>query len=317
VVEVLGADLSSIVQSKLFIFRVGTGEEKDAIQTYSEAIAATSDKMRALIDGGMKESGTHCAELHDVETEDFIRYYEYALRGDYTVPPYKVDKTTNKAALIGANESAIPADWEMSKEVPEPPPALQAELVIEEDPWEIRPSVKKKKKGILEASFDKTEKDKKSLRKQFDNRDYLVRAGEPNGGAFFGVGHHSSSNTNAKQDFTPVFLAHARLYTFADFNLVAPLKALALHKLHHTLVSFRLYHARIGDVIELAKYAYNNNHNRKEDGTVDSLRELVVEYIAREIDFIGKSQEWEELIEEGGEFMVDFWRVAREYRILA
>jgi len=79
------------------------------------------------------------------------------------------------------------------------------------------------------------------------------------------------SNTAANQNFTPVFLAYARLYTFARMMLIEPLKALVLHKPHSTLIGFRLYAERVRDVIELAKYVYNNDHtpDRGADRTIN------------------------------------------------
>ena len=117
------------------------------------------------------------------------------------------------------------------------------------------------------------------------------------------------------QNFTPVLLAHARLYCFAHLRLIAPLKALTLDKLHKTLLNFKLYAKRVGDIIELARYAYSNPDlpDRSGDGTLDDLRKLVVEYIVCEIDTIGKYDEFVKYMEEGGEFVGDFWRMARDY----
>lgn len=53
--------------------------------------------------------------------------------------------------------------------------------------------------------------------------------------------------------------------------LIEPLKALVLHKPHSTLIGFRLYAERVRDVIELAKYVYNNDHtpDRGADRTIN------------------------------------------------
>lgn len=40
-----------------------------------------------------------------------------------------------------------------------------------------------------------------------------------------------------------------------------------------------------------------------------------MEYIACKIDSIGKSQGFAELMEEGGEFVGDFWGLAKKYLI--
>ena len=125
------------------------------------------------------------------------------------------------------------------------------------------------------------------------------------------------SNVSADQDFGPVFLAHARLYVFASVHMVEPLKALTLHKLHQTLMNFKLYNERAGDVVELARYVYSTVDlaDRTDEGKVDDLKRLVVEYIACEIDTIGKCSEFSELMEEGGEFVGDFWALMKKYFI--
>ncbi|PVH96484.1 hypothetical protein DM02DRAFT_535188, partial [Periconia macrospinosa] len=122
-------------------------------------------------------------------------------------------------------------------------------------------------------------------------------------------------NDAENQNFTPVFLAHARLYCFAHLHLIEPLKALTLKKLHKKLIDFELYSKRIGDIVELARYAYSNPDlpDRNNDGIINELRKLVVEYIMCEIDIIGRHNKFINYMEEGGEFVGDFWRVMRDY----
>jgi hypothetical protein len=69
-----------------------------------------------------------------------------------------------------------------------------------------------------------------------------------------------------------------------------------------------LYVERVGDIIELAKYAYSNPDlpNRSDGGNLDDLRKLVVDYIVCDIDTIGKYDEFLKYMEEGGEFVGDF-----------
>ncbi|CAI6342382.1 unnamed protein product [Periconia digitata] len=150
------------------------------------------------------------------------------------------------------------------------------------------------------------------LRSQFNDRDYLSKE---NPKTLILQYFQPKSNNDVDQNFTPVFLAHARLYCFARLRLIAPLKALTLDKLHKTLMDFKLYTKRIGDIIKLARYAYSNPDlpERAEDGTIDDLKTLVVEYIVCEIDTVGKCDEFVKYMEEGGEFVGDFWRMTRDY----
>jgi hypothetical protein len=104
-----------------------------------------------------------------------------------------------------------------------------------------------------------------------------------------------------------VFLAHARLYVFADRYLIKPLRQLVLHKLQQTLVVFELYPERIGDILELVRYTYSDN-NTSSDG-VDELRGLVAVYVAANLDKMKRSDCFVDLLEEGGGFVRNFWRL--------
>ena len=47
-------------------------------------------------------------------------------------------------------------------------------------------------------------------------------------------------NREPCENYTEVFLCHARLYAFTDEYDIAPLKCLSVHKLHQTLIELSL-----------------------------------------------------------------------------
>ena len=145
------------------------------------------------------------------------------------------------------------------------------------------------------------------MRSNFTKRQYLSQNLKPMDSLVSGF--EPTLNSSRDQDFTCVFLAHAQLYTLAAMRLILPLKTLALHKLHSTLSTFSLYEERLGDVLELAKYAYGQGEDRSEDGRLDELRELVVRYIACEPKAFGKHTEFKYLMDGEGEFAGDLWDV--------
>ena len=65
----------------------------------------------------------------------------------------------------------------------------------------------------------------------------------------------------------------------------------------------------MGDIVELARFACSSDHipDRAEDGQIDELRDLVVNYIASEFESIGRVAIFVAFLEEGGEFISDFW----------
>ena len=325
----------SFIQSNLFTFRIG--EQKKPIVVHAAAIAATSQQLNALINGGMEESQQRCAHIRDVEVNDFLRFCEYAYRGDYTVPPWDNDSCKSVPESPIREMYPPPADPEfhhptgLELEAPsismspiidierhrgyledeyEAPPAVEPSIVTYHPPYanlEVVEAISQHHSEVKAIS-------RAPLRTHFNNQKYssdscpkalILQQFEP------------KPNNAVYQNYTPVFLAHARLYCFAHVRLIAPLKALILDKLHKTVLNFKLYAERVGDIIELARYAYSNPDlpDRSNDGTLDELRKLVVDYIVCEIDTIGKHEEFVKYLEEGGEFVGDFWKLTREYII--
>jgi hypothetical protein len=305
---------------------------------HSSAVAATSGPFRALVNGNLIEAKKRCAELEDVEPEDFVRFLEYAYRRDYTAPSWIHDESTcefdRQDDSQAAEEPPPPPDdvpeavteavTETVSEpepaaVPEPEPAVDVEptpltptLLTSGDPWEFtlgRLSKKEKKSKKSKIAYDMA-----MLRAKWHRRNYIGDAA-PNADII--EESKPKSNSAADQDFTPVFLAHARLYTFADMRLIYPLKGLALQKLYMTLSAFQLYHQRVGDIVKLARYAYDHGSDRSTAGVVNDLRELVVEYIASEVEIVGKHPDFKALLEDGGEFVTDFWKVVSKYLLKA
>ncbi|ORY10230.1 hypothetical protein BCR34DRAFT_588707 [Clohesyomyces aquaticus] len=78
----MASTFEDFIQSHQFTFFVG--QEGTPIMVHAAAIAAASQQLNALINGGMEESKKRCARIEDVTVDDFIRFCEYAYRGDYT-----------------------------------------------------------------------------------------------------------------------------------------------------------------------------------------------------------------------------------------
>lgn len=113
--------------------------------------------------------------------------------------------------------------------------------------------------------------------------------------------------------FNPCLLTSARLYAFAHIRIIPGLVTLSLYKIHKSLTTMvGLF--RTEDFMEVARFAYSHKDisNRKEDGTIDRLRLLVVQYIVSEIDTIGKNKSFLKMMEQGGEFVGDLWRMMHE-----
>ncbi|KAJ4413045.1 hypothetical protein N0V91_000019 [Didymella pomorum] len=300
-----------IIQSGMFTFLVG--EEKRPFVVHSKAIAGTSPVFDRLVNGGLKESQDRVAEIEDIDPETFTRFLEYAYRRDYTVPfslcaPMTSNATSNGRNGFGASSRTVTCD------------AFGLENFgpsnREGSSWNSNSAPSDFGAMAYMASASPVPSDKKTRklerlqRTAFNNRQYIQPGQDAS--SLLRAGFEPYPNSSPAQDFTPVFLAHARLYTLADIRMVYPLRDLALQKLHRTLVSFKLHPERLGDVVELARYAYENGEDRSDDGRIDPLRELVVNYVAREMKVLGKHAEFRNLMDGGGEFAGDFWDIVSQ-----
>ncbi|KZM19608.1 hypothetical protein ST47_g9101 [Ascochyta rabiei] len=287
------------IQSDLFTFYIGEHEKPFVV--HSKAVAATYRYFDRLVNGGLSESQSRSAKFDDVDPETFTRFLEYAYRGDYTTPSCTGEPDT-------ANENGT-----KSPKVNTKAPEKIDDISSDEDTvttfavWSNSNSAPSAYSAYGDVAspnkIKKPKREQRSSRVKFDKREYT----HPGDGLF-----SIQRNTSAEQDFTPVFLAHAQLYTLADMRMVYPLKDLVLHRLHKTLVGFELYPERLGDVVELAKYAYEHGEDRAVDGRIDALRDMIVNYIACEMKVLGKHAEFRNLMDGGGEFAGDFWDIVSQ-----
>ncbi|KAL9038442.1 MAG: hypothetical protein Q9214_005278 [Letrouitia sp. 1 TL-2023] len=146
----------------------------------------------------------------------------------------------------------------------------------------------KKMKEEYGDSYTQHSSSRKDLRQAFISRSYkALRSVVPIPPA--------RKNENENEDYADVFLAHARLYVFANIFLIYDLKRLALENLHETLKNFELYFCRTGDIISLIRYVYGNTEI-PDDGKEEPLRALLAEYISIEIDNLTKDLAFRDLM---------------------
>lgn len=103
-------------------------------------------------------------------------------------------------------------------------------------------------------------------------------------------------NTEGCEDYTGVFLCHAKLYVMADTYDIPALKQLSLHRLHATLKEFTLYPSRLNDIATLAKYVFENTIPE------DKIRDMITLYYACIIEDARKQEGLKSLIDEIPDF---------------
>ncbi|PNP55951.1 hypothetical protein THARTR1_03888 [Trichoderma harzianum] len=107
---------------------------------------------------------------------------------------------------------------------------------------------------------------------------------------------YNRNNTESCEDYSGVFLSHARLYVLADKYDIKQLRDLSAHKVWATLKEFTLYPERMGDVVGLVRYAFQNTLEK------DKLRALLKDFCACIVEDLCKGQGFQDLICETPEF---------------
>ena len=298
-----------------------------------------------MINGRRSEAQKGFAVLEDVDVGTFTRFSRWAYNGYYSPAAYSMTSEDRTASLVcDILEEGVekPEQREVPRETP-PQPSLapfsystiptvlydpptaeptddivkvievsQPERELDED-WGGFSRLSKKKKGkkgipifggpaveepTASPVFRQQRSPKVTLKESFIELKFAVLEIHP-------LSLPPRSNRDSCEDYTEVFLSHARLYVFAEKYEIQPLKVMAIQQLHQTLAIYTLYPERVGDIVELLRYVYANTAEA-DDGT-EELRAMLVHYVGYEMDILVKAPEFKELLlEEGGALLSDF-----------
>lgn len=320
----MALSFESIITSTPFKFLVG--HERKLLTVHAALIAHHSKPLGVLVRGPMLEANQGFAVLEDIEEGTFIRFSQYAYTGDYSTPAPGTSgdgATTNDATNGAANGIANGGGMSDESGLMSPTSGEYSATITAADLWGSSYRLKKKKpavagkKGFSWDEFDKPPdtpnlldegsaeeqprsdggRSKKSrVWDEFESKMY-VPAPPP---------FKPRKNRDATEDYTDIFLCHARLYVFAEKYDIAPLKRLALYKLQRTLVDFTLYPERVADVVELIKYSYTNTADMV--GTPDDLRVLVIRYTGYVVEDLAQNPQFTALLEEVSQVGRDLMR---------
>ncbi|KAI9891153.1 MAG: hypothetical protein M1814_002996 [Vezdaea aestivalis] len=228
-----------IIASRPFKFIVGP--ERSPFTVHSAVLSHHSIPLNVMLNGQLKEAREGCAFLEDIDKSIFVRFTQYAYTGGYdTVNPGNMSESPPVTdTALDALAAHDPNFYQI-----EPPPMDDDAF----DNWSYR-SHHSKKKGKIHHDINTTPPSKKTqLWESFRKTSYGTSA----------YSFQARKNIKPCENYTEVFLCHARLYVFADRYDVEPLRQLTLHKLQRTLADFTLYDERTRDVVELVKYTYSN-----------------------------------------------------------
>ena len=226
-----------------------------------------------MINGHLLEAKQGFALLEDVDQDTFVRFIHWTYTGDYSAPEH------TWAEIEGGKEDS-------STE------AAQKETSVPNDfsSWGHPPKVSKKKKKSSSRLHT-------TLKESFVSG-YLPWSLESSG---------PRGNLNSQEDYTEVFLAHARLYVFAEKYDIQDLKSLCRQKLGQTLGLYTLYPERVEDITSLLKYVYANT-NETVDGSED-IRTILAHCVGTEMATLNKYGEIKDLMLDNGDVLDDFLKM--------
>ncbi|KAJ5196671.1 hypothetical protein N7449_007150 [Penicillium cf. viridicatum] len=292
------------LSSPLFTFTVGANKKE--VTVHSSALAGLSPSLNALINGEMIEAKTRHVDWSEVDVDTFARLCEFAYLRNYTPPTFrlvdgrspmeatKLAKAKNKRKKRRSNayyDEPIPVDAAEAEPVPMAEPEPEPEPMPEPAP-DLEPEVPHTERSIWTGQLrDAFTGSLVIPSTQSDNVDYNFTPPE---------------NTGSWEDFTPVFVQQARLYVLADKYGIESLRQLVLSKLYQTLKSFKLYDTGVTGIIEFVRFVYLNtppNYGNQ----IDAMRNLVTRYVVSVLGQIGESECFQDLLEDGGPFVSDFW----------
>jgi hypothetical protein len=258
-----------------------------------------SEPLAVLISGSMAEAVEGCAVLEGVDVKTFALFAQFAYTGNYDdpkpdyepQPPIDEDeivivRASTVAAIAGQPGGGVPlaqprsARQQQQQQQPRAPKRrATSSFGSENDDCQPQQAPAIRRGGRTAAvnnSLPRTPPPqpppppqlmappppamplpamKELLRLYFRSMLYPPPACVPGFSVWPNKGFRSAN-------YARLFKTHAKLYIFADCWMIPELRRLSLFKLSETLAAFTLYGQRVGDVLQLIRYAYDNTRDR-------------------------------------------------------
>lgn len=146
---------------------------------------------------------------------------------------------------------------------------------------------------------------REELRRDF-HRVYMWDVSEGHPG-----GHRSCPDVYA-DDFAVVADVHLRIYELADKYAMAHLMQLSIKKMHCSLITCPVDDSTVRkDILSVVRHVYDITPSSSSNGA-DTMRTMLVHYIACEIDSFSKDANFLAMFDEIGDFKSDMWYIFQE-----
>lgn len=240
----------------------------------------------------MAEAQKGYAVLEDVDEGTFARFIEWAYKGYYTAAEFHLEPSSSPWPAEPSAEECDPTEY-----VPEPPSAESPrEAEVDEPPADLPSESSKVNKWSKWGK--KSKASRQELKETFIKRKHTVRR------EVISIAP-TRANRLSNENYTEVFLSHARLYVFAEKYDIQLLAMLALENLHDTLALYTLYRERTRDIVDLLRYVYANTSEQPKG--CENMRTLLKDYVGYEMKTLMTSKKFKALIiDDGGPLLDDF-----------
>lgn len=255
-----------IATAKPFRFLIGDAAVEFFV--HPAIVAQQSKSLATLIHGKMKEARDGYACIEDVDVDTFARFVEYCYTEDYAAAEHACTAFDGIESMDKPEDKIEEFQRTLGKRCRKTS-SVSSGLTRRQEMWNT----------FTELSCDTPAQVPKPPQ-------YSARP-----------------NEQACEDYTDVFLSHARLYVFADTYGIEGLRVLSLQKLRQSLVNFTLYAERTTDIALLLQYAYQ--HIPERTGTMDHLRELLMRYVCCHLDEIRRNDVFKEMLKAENNLSVD------------
>jgi hypothetical protein len=288
--------------------QIVAGTDREYLTVHIEAIrAAESPSLRALVDESWKESRENVIDWSHTDAATIKRFLTFLYTGDYEVPhpePLDNSTTTDSAPEGAASDAAMaeelsePAEEPAAEPEPEPPASepLEEELAPEPELEDPEDTV-----CVQKALIESYETRPLTPISRCLNIEPPVEVYKTAAGMF-----EDASFPYASHCYLGPLLAHAQVYSFAQYHFLPSLQTIALQRLTQVLrrMDCSETHA-IHEISELIRFVYE--HTATTGTNEEPLRKLVSHFAAINYTNLMKG-EFGEQICQVGDFAVDLGR---------
>jgi len=276
------------------IFEVLASQELKPFLAHA-GILSKSDTLKALIEGGWKDSVDRKIRLEEWDVDTVGRWLEWLYSGDYSSPYPEPPSSSMKPGSTGTKRAATFQTIQASAR-----PASDFGLADQFAKVDIR-----RDNSVNTSNRIMTSTPLSGL--FFDRIDYQHRKSSIES---FDLWMKTCGWQPWELNFEAALFAHAKIYCLANYMLLPDLQALAFQHLKTILMFIDPLHSRspaISNIVALVRYVYAHTTRPQNGG--EPLQRLLTTFIV--INASGFRDdgggEISQLMNEGGDFAVDLW----------